>query len=121
MVRKILNKYIIFSNGMGSFTADFRNLCTPAMFYFVISMISWVLILIQNLGGSGQNFQMGEFACRVPHTGAFLAAKLVYILFWTWILNLICRDGHKTISWLLVLLPYILFFVLIGLIMINQR
>jgi hypothetical protein len=107
---------------MGSFAADFRNLCTPAMFYFIISMISLVLIVIQNLSSvSGQHFRMGEFSCRVPHTGAFLVAKLVYILFWTWVLNLICRDGHKTISWLLVFLPYILFFVLIGLIMINQR
>jgi hypothetical protein len=46
--------------------------------------------------------------------------KLIYILFWTWVLNLICKDGHTNISWLLVLLPFILLFVMIGLLMINM-
>jgi hypothetical protein len=42
--------------------------------------------------------------------------KLIYILFWTWILNLICKDGHSGISWLLVLVPFVLmFFVVLSL------
>jgi hypothetical protein len=83
-------------------------------------MIAWVLILIQNMNATN-HFFMGSFSCRVPHTGAIMAVKLIYILFWSWILNLICKDGHKTVSWFLVLLPFLLFFVLIGMIMLNQR
>lgn len=103
-----------------SIADDFRHLCSPAFVYLVISIIAWVLILIQNIGSSS-NFFMGSFSCRVPHTGAVMGIKLIYILFWTWVLNLICKSGHKMISWFLVLLPFILFFILIGIIMINQR
>jgi len=76
------------------------------------------MILFQNLGNSN-SYHIGNFSCRVPSTILIFTIKLIYILFWTWILNLICKDGHTGISWLLVLLPFILFFVLIGMIMIN--
>jgi flagellar biosynthesis/type III secretory pathway M-ring protein FliF/YscJ len=29
-------------------------------------------------------------------------------------LSLICKDGHKNIAWFLVLIPFILFFLLLG-------
>jgi hypothetical protein len=36
-------------------------------------------------------------------------------------LNLICKDGHKEIAWFLVLIPFILLFVIMGLVMVNPR
>jgi hypothetical protein len=42
------------------------------------------------------------------------------VLFWTYILNLICKDGHVGLSWLLVLLPWILLFVMMGILMLNM-
>jgi hypothetical protein len=66
-------------------------------------------------------YKFGSFSCFVPSTVLVLSIKLVYILFWTWILNLICKDGHSGIAWLLVLFPFILLFVIIGLIMMNQN
>jgi hypothetical protein len=101
-----------------SFPRSLKELCSPAALYFIISMLSLVMILLQNLGNSN-SYHVGNFSCRVPSTIIVFIIKLIYILFWTWILNLICKDGHTGISWLLVLLPFILFFVLIGMIMIN--
>ena len=101
-----------------SFPRSVKELCSPAALYFIISMLSLVMILLQNLGNSN-SYHVGNFSCRVPSTTIVFIVKLIYILFWTWILNLICKDGHSGISWLLVLLPFILFFVLIGMIMIN--
>ena len=101
-----------------SFPRSVKELCSPAALYFIISMLSLVMILLQNLGNSN-SYHVGNFSCRVPSTIIVFIIKLIYILFWTWILNLICKDGHTGISWLLVLLPFILFFVLIGMIMIN--
>ena len=101
-----------------SFPRSLKELCSPAALYFILSMLSLVMILLQNLGNSN-SYHVGNFSCRVPSTTIFFIVKLIYILFWTWILNLICKDGHSGISWLLVLLPFILFFVLIGMIMIN--
>jgi hypothetical protein len=102
-----------------AFPKKLKDLCTPALFYFVVSIISLVIVLLQNLGNQS-SYNLGSFSCRVPNTIMVFILKLIYILFWTWILNLICKDGHSEISWLLVLLPFILLFVIIGLIMINQ-
>ena len=104
---------------MAPFPKTVKELCTPAMIYFVISIVSLAMILLQNL--SNQNsYNVGSFSCRVPSTALVFIIKLIYILFWTWILNLICKDGHTSISWLLVLLPWILLFVMMGLLMINM-
>ena len=96
-----------------------KDLCTPASLYFIISMIGLFIVLMQNLGYS-DSYHVGSFSCRVPSTTAVFIVKLIYILFWTYILNLICKDGHVGVSWLLVLLPWILLFVIIGLLMINM-
>jgi len=102
-----------------SFPKTLKELCCPAAVYFIISITSLVIILFQNLGNSN-SYTIGSFSCRVPSTILVFIIKLIYILFWTWVLNLICKDGHTGISWLLVLLPWILLFVLIGMLMINM-
>ena len=95
-----------------------KELCPPAMLYFYISIIFFVVALIQNLG-SNSNYSLGDFSCSVPSTTVVFIIKLIYILFWTYVLNLICKDGYTNLSWLLILFPFILLFVVIGLIMIN--
>lgn len=102
-----------------SFPKNLKDLCTPAMVYFVISIVALFMILLQNLGNSN-SYHVGSFSCRVPSTILVFIVKLVYILFWTWVLNLICKDGHNEISWLLVLLPWILLFVMMGLLILNM-
>ena len=96
-----------------AFPKSLKELCNPALFYFVVSVLSMVLISLQNLGNNGM-YNIGCYSCQVPSTIMVFVAKMIYILFWTWILNLICKDGHSGISWFIVLLPLILFFVLIG-------
>ena len=102
-----------------AFPKTLKELCTPALVYFSISIIALVMVLLQNLGNRN-SYNIGSFSCRVPNTTLVFIIKLIYILFWTWVLNLICKDGHTGISWLLVLLPFILFFVIIGLLLINM-
>ena len=104
---------------MAEFPKTLKELCTPAMLYFVISMIGLVIVLIQNLGNTN-SYHVGSFSCRVPNTAVVFIVKLIYVLFWTYILNLICKDGHTSLSWLLVLLPWLLLFVMMGILMINM-
>jgi len=104
---------------MANFPKNFKELCTPSLVYFVISIISLVVVLLQNLGNTN-SYHVGSFSCKVPNTAVIFIVKLIYILFWTWILNLICKDGHSEISWLLVLFPFILLFVIMGLLMLNM-
>jgi hypothetical protein len=92
---------------------QFRQLCTPSKVYFALSIFFIILAAIQNIGCVGE-YHLGHYSCSVPSTLLVFTIKLIYIVFWTWVLNLICKDGHKMISWFLVLFPIILMFVLLG-------
>jgi len=89
-----------------------KDLCSPALLYFIISMISFFVILLQNLGNSS-SFTVGSFSCMVPNTAFIFVLKFTYIVFWTWILNLICNFGLEWLSWIFVLLPFIIMFILV--------
>jgi len=96
-----------------------RNLCTPAYVYLVISMISIFIIMIQNSGNSS-TYCMGNYSCEVSSLFLIFLFKFIYVIFWTWILNLICKAGAPGISWFLLLLPFILMFILIALFLISS-
>jgi ABC-type uncharacterized transport system permease subunit len=69
---------------------DFSKLCTPAKVYFAIAVIACIIALFNN----------------VSIFGVFV--KLVFAFIWAYILAYLCDKGYKTISWFLVLLPYII-------------
>jgi hypothetical protein len=103
-----------------AFPTKFGQLCRPSQFYFVLSAIGLLITMLQNLGNNGL-YSLGMFSCQVPSTLLVFIIKIVYVLFWTWILNLICKDGYVGISWFLVLLPFIMLFLLVGTMMMYQR
>lgn len=95
------------------------KLCSPAYLYFVISMIGLVILVIQNLGNTNK-YTIGSFSTIVPNTLFIFLLKLIYIAFWTWVLNYLCKIGFTNISWLLFLVPFIMFFVLIGTMFVSK-
>ena len=95
-----------------------RNLCTPAVIYLAISMLLLVVMYIQNRNNVDV-YCLGAYECDVTNVTAIFLVKFVYILFWTWILNLICKSGSPSIAWLLLLLPIILSFLLVALLFIS--
>jgi hypothetical protein len=95
-----------------------QNLCTPSYVYLVISTIFLLLATFQNYGNVN-TYCLGEYECNVPNTTLVFMIKIIYILFWTWILNLMCGAGATGIAWILVLLPFVLMFVMLGLLMIG--
>jgi len=99
--------------------AGLRNLCTPSYVYLVISAIALVIMLYQNIGNVDR-YCVGSQTCNVSSTAIIFVIKAIYILFWTWILNLVCRAGAPGIAWFLVLLPFILMFVLVSLLFITN-
>jgi len=103
-----------------AFPKNMNQLCSPSYVYFIISILGLAMLAVQNLGNK-QMYSLGSFSCRVPSTIAVFLLKLVYVLFWTWVLNLMCKDGHIGIAWFLVLLPFILMFVVMGLVMMYQK
>lgn len=85
---------------------QFSNLCGPALFYFLIAMISIFLCILGNIGNS-HGCVVGSMTVKGSPFIIFLV-KIIFVLFWTWILALICRAGYTWISWLLVLFPFIM-------------
>jgi hypothetical protein len=69
---------------------DFAKLCTPAKIYFAIAVIAVVIGLFNG----------------VSIMYAFW--KLLFAFIWTFILGWLCKKGFTSISWFLVLLPYII-------------
>ena len=95
-----------------------RNLCTPAVIYLGISMLLLVVMYIQNRNNVDV-YCLGAYECDVTNVTAIFIVKFIYILFWTWILNLICNSGWTSIAWLLLLLPIIVFFLLVALLFLG--
>jgi len=104
---------------MAPFPKKLSELCTPSLVYFVISAVAILMTVVQNMGNRNR-YHLGSFSMKVPNTILIFIVKIIYMLFWTWVLNLICKSGHAEIAWFLVLLPFILMFVILGLVMINQ-
>lgn len=96
----------------------FKTLCLPAQVYLIISAIALIVIGFQNYGNSNI-YCLGMYSCNTSNISLIFVLKILYVLFWTWVLNIICRGGAPGVAWFLVLLPYILFFILIGLLMIT--
>jgi len=98
---------------------EIKKLCTPAYFYLVISVIGMIIISIQNLGNTDK-YCIGDYKCHNVNTLYMFMGKILYIAFWTFILNSFCKAGYKNISWFLVLIPYMLFFIFIGMFIIAK-
>jgi hypothetical protein len=63
-------------------------------------------MILQNLGNTNE-YCVGAYTCEVPSTSLVFLLKGVSIAFWTIVLNSLCQTGYRTLSWLLVILPFI--------------
>ena len=96
-----------------------NRLCTPAFVYLIVSSLSLVILMIQNANNTN-TLCVGNLICDVDNIPSLFLLDFAYIIFWTFILDSVCKAGHKQISWLLVLFPYLLSIVILGLFMMNK-
>lgn len=89
-----------------------RDLCAPASFYLIISLISIVTMIVQNSYTSSDIYCLGNYSCSGNKISIILTS-IIYALFWTWVLNIICKGGGEIVAWFLVLLPFLLFFIML--------
>jgi hypothetical protein len=106
------------ANYIDKYAKDFKKLCTPAFFYLAVSVGIFVVIAIQNLGNTTK-YCVGDYECDLPNTFMMFIFKAIYILFWTFILNSLCKAGYKEVSWFIVLLPLLLLFIILGLVIVT--
>ena len=89
------------------------SLCTPAFIYILLSSIGIIILAYQNYGNSNL-YCVGNVNCPVQSTTPIFVAKVLYVFFWTFILNTLCSYGYYKLSWFILLLPFILFFVVVS-------
>ncbi len=75
---------------MGNF--EFSKYCTPAQLYLVLGAIGIIMGFLKN------------YSIETLFTNA------LFLVIWAWVLNWLCSKGFKAISWILVLLPFIMAF-----------
>ena len=69
---------------------EFSKYCTPAQLYLVLGVIGLISGFFKNYGIET------------------LLTKALFLVIWAWVLNWLCSKGFKAVSWILVLLPFIL-------------
>ena len=89
-----------------------KSLCTPAKVYFAISLVSILLLVVQNLGNSN-HYCVGNFECKVTNTVSIFVMKSLYVLFWTFLLQKLCDYKYTKVAWAILMLPLLLFAAMI--------
>ena len=74
---------------------SFPRMCSPALLYLILSIIGMIFSLMS----------MTAMA-NIMH--------LVFIGIWTWFLNFLCMKGYNTVSWFLVVAPYVFCIIMFG-------
>jgi len=98
-----------------------NSLCSPARFYFGLSVFVVLMLLAQNLvNGNPDELCVGAYKCDFPNVALLLVFKTIYVLFWTWLLNYLCVKGHKTLSWFIVLIPFLLLAIGLAAMILNS-
>jgi len=69
---------------------QFSKYCTPAQLYLVLGAIGIITAFFN------------KFSIET------LLTKALFLVVWAWVLNWLCSKGFKAISWILVLLPFIM-------------
>lgn len=73
-----------------------KKICLPAKIYLAILIITIIVAIFQGVGIS------------------IILLKTVFGIIWTWILNWICSKGYTNLSWVILLLPYVLMFLIVA-------
>jgi hypothetical protein len=90
-----------------------NKLCLPAQLYLAISTISILALLFQNMN-TGSIYCIGHMKAHLPcNKYSVFIFQIFYVIIWTWILQKLCSKGYKSISWLLVLLPFVMMFLML--------
>ena len=105
----------------------FDKLCAPAQIYLIVSIIMLVLSYF-GLSAISQQLEVHQSSSPLLQTLNFTYQKDsrtsyvvqgVFILLWTWVLSYLCRKGYTSLSWFLVLLPWVLMFLAFFIYILN--
>ena len=71
------------------------SICPPALLYLILGLLAIFGLIIRRINAP------------------IIVFKSIIVLLWTWFLSFLCTKGYETVSWILVLLPYILMIIFV--------
>ena len=83
-----------------------RALCSPAYIYLIISIIAIIVAMFQNAGRT-RTYTFCGYTMNVDNTGIIFLIQGIIVVFWTIVLDSLCKNGFTQLSWLLLALPFI--------------
>jgi hypothetical protein len=83
-----------------------KALCTPAYIYLIISIIAIVAAMFENAGRT-RTYSFCGYTMNVDNTGVVFLLQGIIVVFWTIVLDSLCKNGFSQLSWLLLALPFI--------------
>ena len=89
-----------------------QSLCTPALIFFILSVLSIFVMLFDNLENT-HSYCFGNVSYNVANTSTIFIVEILFLIFWTWVLNFICSRGYANFAWFILLFPYILLFAIL--------
>ncbi len=90
----------------------FNNLCMPSKLYLIIGVILLAISLYYDMNTKDSaKMCLGNVNCKIKNKPAYYFLNLMFILFWSWMLNTLCRYGWTKMSWVIFLFPYIIMIV----------
>jgi hypothetical protein len=92
---------------------DLDKLCKPSQMYLFLAMIALIIVVYFNYDALNFTFCIGETCFNTPSKGVLLFINFLYILAWTFIIEVICKTQYKPLSWFLVFIPIILFILFV--------
>lgn len=99
----------ITSKIQGGFYGD--TLCPPARIYLIFSIIMFLVMVFQNYGQI-DIYCLGKLRCEAPNLSMIFIIKILYTIFWTVIIQLLCNAKQPLLAWALVIYPLLLYVVL---------
>lgn len=87
------------------------GLCPQSRLYLVLSLIVFLVLVFQNFGNIDY-YCLGRLQCEAPDLTMIFIIKVLYISFWTLILQMLCAANQGTLAWILVLYPILLYIIL---------
>ena len=97
---------------MDGIISKIQSLCTPAFIFFILSVVSLFVMIFDNIDNT-HHYCFGNVSCNVANTSTIFIVEILFIVFWTWVLNAICSRGYVNVAWFILLFPYILLFALL--------
>jgi hypothetical protein len=87
------------------------NLCPQSKLYLIFSIIMFLTMVFQN-SGNVDIYCLGKLNCDAPNLYMIYMIKILYTVFWTVILQMLCTANQPIIAWALLFYPILLYLIM---------